>query len=304
MADSRLQLMDRVGVALDSPGVVSLIRELERLRWTGRVGYGPRALLGVCVVRFIYGLTSWVAAARLVGEHAGLRAILGVAPSKDAVWRFTRKLRHRLDVLADAATVALAALAERLPRLGRVVAIDSTDLPAYANGQRYRYKGGPEREAFSDPDASWGHRSAVSTRKGGGFYGYKLHMAACAITDLPLAWTVESARVADMRKAADVIDRLPRPPDVAVMDAGYWYPAIAQACRDRGVRPVIAPRKTMGRLPDEDKPFYRQRVAVEREFGRLKHVYGLATLKARGLDRVRVHASLCILTRLAAAEAV
>ena len=25
-----------------------------------------------------------------------------------------------------------------------------------------------EREAFSDPDASWGHRSAVSTRKGGG----------------------------------------------------------------------------------------------------------------------------------------
>jgi hypothetical protein len=25
---------------------------------------------------------------------------------------------------------------------------------------------GPERETFSDPDASWGHRSAVSTRKG------------------------------------------------------------------------------------------------------------------------------------------
>ena len=29
--------------------------------------------------------------------------------------------------------------------------------------------------SYSDPDASWGHRSAVSTRKGGGFYGYKLH---------------------------------------------------------------------------------------------------------------------------------
>lgn len=32
---------------------------------------------------------------------------------------------------------------------------------------------GPERQAYSDPDASWGHRSAVSTRKGGGFYGYR-----------------------------------------------------------------------------------------------------------------------------------
>lgn len=38
-------------------------------------------------------------------------------------------------------------------------------------------KGGPERERFSDPDASWGHRSAVSTPTGGGFYGFKLHLA-------------------------------------------------------------------------------------------------------------------------------
>jgi len=42
--------------------------------------------------------------------------------------------------------------------------------PAFANSQRYVSKHGPERERFSDPDASWGHRSAVSTRRGGGFY--------------------------------------------------------------------------------------------------------------------------------------
>jgi len=56
---------------------------------------------------------------------------------------------------------------------------DGSDMPAYANGQRFVSKGGRERadSEFSDPDASWGHRSAVSTRKGGGFYGYKLDMA-------------------------------------------------------------------------------------------------------------------------------
>jgi hypothetical protein len=32
----------------------------------------------------------------------------------------------------------IASLAERLPGLGRDVAIDGSDLPAYANGQRYR----------------------------------------------------------------------------------------------------------------------------------------------------------------------
>ena len=35
---------------------------------------------------------------------------------------------------------------------------------------------------YSDPDASWGHRSAVSTRKGGGYYGFKVDMAVCSRT--------------------------------------------------------------------------------------------------------------------------
>src|SRR5215210_193263 len=61
---------------------------------------------------------------------------------------------------------------------------DASDTPVYGNGQRFGSKNGRERsdDAFSDPDASWGHRSAVSTRKGGGFYGYKLDMATCART--------------------------------------------------------------------------------------------------------------------------
>jgi hypothetical protein len=57
-----------------------------------------------------------------------------------------------------------------VPEVGRDVAIDGSDLPAYANGQRFLSKNEPEREKFFDPDGSWGHRSAVSTRKGdGGF---------------------------------------------------------------------------------------------------------------------------------------
>ena len=53
-----------------------------------------------------------------------------------------------------------ASLREELPEYGEDIAIDASDLSAYANGQRYLSKAGPERERFSDPDASWGHRSA------------------------------------------------------------------------------------------------------------------------------------------------
>jgi hypothetical protein len=66
-------------------------------------------------------------------------------------------------------------------------------LPAYANDQKYLDKGGPERKTYSDPDASWSHRSAVSTREAGSFHGYKLHRAVCAETGLPLAWPMETA---------------------------------------------------------------------------------------------------------------
>lgn len=62
--------------------------------------------------------------------------------------------------------------------MGLDLALDGSDLPAYPNGQRYLSKGGPERKRY-DPDGTWGHRSAISTRKGGGFYGYKVHAAVC-----------------------------------------------------------------------------------------------------------------------------
>jgi transposase, IS5 family len=45
----------------------------------------------------------------------------------------------------------------------------------------------------------------------------------------------------------------------------------------------------------------RGRSSVEREFGRLKNEYGLKPLRVRGLERVRLHADLTIIAKLASA---
>ena len=42
-------------------------------------------------------------------------------------------------------------------------------------------------------------------------------------------------------------------------------------------------------------------VSVEREFGRLKHHYGLAILRVRRIERVRLHADLVMLGPLSLA---
>jgi hypothetical protein len=55
------------------------------------------------------------------------------------------------------------------------------------------------------------------------------------------------------------------------------------------------------RTTDRWKAIYRTRVAVEREFGGLKHEWGMLPLRVRRLPRVRLHVDLTILTRLASA---
>src|SRR5205807_3382311 len=110
-----------------------------------------------------------------------------------------------LDACLDRVAASLRA---EVPEYGQDIAVDASDLSAYANGQRFVSKNGPERERFSDPDASWGHRSAVSTRKGGGFYGYKLHLAVCARTELRVAWRVETARTHEASLADDLLARV------------------------------------------------------------------------------------------------
>lgn len=151
-------------------------------------------MVGACLVKTLFALPTWTRVAALIAEHPGLQAVLGGSPSCWACYRFTVKLRENQPALADCLDAIAAALQDEFPGIGENVAIDASDMPAYANGQRYVRQGGPERERFSDPDASWGHRSAVSTRSGGGFYGYKLQLLACTRTGLPLAWQVETAR--------------------------------------------------------------------------------------------------------------
>ncbi len=344
---------------LDSPEIAGLIRDLEETRWTGRPGYPLRAMVGMALAKSLYSIPTWTRTVALVREHAALREAIGGSgepPSHWACYRFATKLRTYSDLLDACIARVLDRLHRENPEMGRDLAIDGSDLPAYANGQRFVSKGGRERERFSDPDASWGHRSAVSTRKGGGYYGYKVHAAVCASSGLPLAWTVETASAAETNFALPLIDVARErgfAVRTAIMDKGYDNGPIHDGCMDRRVCPVTALRKTERVKRGEHKPpscehgewtfagadfkrkatkwrcptgecqpastwvkadrlhplipretersrkLYHSRGAVEREFGRLKHEWALLPLRVRGLDRVRLHADLTILAKLA-----
>jgi IS5 family transposase len=304
----RRSAVSELSSLLDSPEMVALIRDVDGLKLSKRRGYGTRTLIGACLVRTMYALPTWTRTADLIADHDGLQRVLDGAPLHWALYRFASKLRQHSAALADCVNRLADSLRAELPGYGEDAAIDASDLPAYANGQRYLYNNGPERQTYSDPDASWGHRSAVSTRKGGGFYGYKLHLAVCTRTGLPLAWQVETARRNESLYVAPLLDALHArgfKPETCAMDKGYDNNRVMDETRERGCVPIVCLRKgraiPLDRIPygsDEWKRLYRGRAAVEREFGRLKNECGLTPLRTRGLDRVRLHADLVMIARL------
>jgi hypothetical protein len=168
----------QVAALLDLPEIKQLIADLDETRWTGRPGYPVRTMVRAVLVKAVYTLPTWTRTARLIAEHAALREAIGNAPSHWACYRFAAKLRQHEAMLTACIGRVLAGLHEANPEMGQTVAIDGSDMPAYANGHKHvGNKNGPLREKFADPDAGWGHRSSISIRKGGAFYGYKLHIA-------------------------------------------------------------------------------------------------------------------------------
>lgn len=321
---ARRAAVSDVAAILDSPEVHDLIAAVQAVGdKRGRKGFGTRTMTGAMLIKGLFALPTWTWVAALIAEHPGLQDAIGGAPSVWACYRFSTKLRKNHPVLADCIDACAESLRVQLPDFGRDVAIDASDLPAWGNGQRYVSKGGKERERFSDPDASWGHRSAVSTRAAGGYYGFKIHAVVCARTELPMAWRIETAKAHESNFALPLLDAaLARGfnPETCAMDKGYDTVAIHDGFEARACHPVVpikGKKASQVALPPSAKPsrfnpaiqrhterfrsLYRGRAAVERAFGRAKHDHGLLPLRVRGIDRVALHADLVMLTRLSQA---
>src|SRR5437763_865349 len=153
-------------------------------------------------------------------------------------------------------------VARTVPRLSAVSEIsallDSPEVSAlvaeldglrWTGRQRYVKKGGPLRERYSDPEATWGHRSAVSTRSGGSFYGWKIHAAVCARTDLPLAWRIETAKATELSALESLLDAVHDRgfrPETVIGDTGYDFGPGHEAVIEHGAVPGFPRRNFAG----------------------------------------------------------
>lgn len=275
---------EQVATLLASPEIAGLVADLEATRWTGRPGYPIKAMVGMALVKAAYTLPTWTRTARLVAEHAALGEAIGGAPSVFACYRFTVKLRTHSAMLTACLDRVIGSLRDHLPELGDHLAIDGSDLPAYAKGHRHLFK---------NLRAGQGLRRLRDLRDLRGPQHPADHPAEADLNVFQGLHNPPKCKYGTWTFAGSDIKRSAskwRCPKDQCQPGSTWVKA------DR--LHTLIPRTT-----DRWKALYRERVGIEREFGVLKHEWAMLPLRVRRVSRVRLHVDLTILARLATALA-
>jgi hypothetical protein len=246
-----------------------LLIALEREHWTGRKGYSIRGMWAALIGGLINQCHTLADVARLLKRDKETRLICGFSkdnmPGEDALSRFLKKLVQHATVFDEFISDLVSKLRELLPGFGAKLAVDSTDILAYANGYR---------QQPADREAKWGAKKkgpgkakgqAEGEKKTGEkkepevyyWFGYKLHLVIDALYELPLAFILTPANEADttylkplLQKAK--VDQRQTRSEVVITDKGYDSQEnnlfVYQDCKAIPIIP-IRERKDM-QLPD------------------------------------------------------
>ncbi len=252
---------DRLMVVLEALPSEKLIATLERERWTGRKGHPIRGMWSAMIAGVLARCETLADVPRLLKRDKDARTICGFSkdkiPDEDAFGRFVRKLAAHVDLLEECFCGLVERLRELLPTFGAKLAVDSTDIEAYANGHR---------KNPADTDARWGAKGAghhggpsVEGKKRDLYYwfGYKLHLVVDSVYELPVSFLVTTANESDTKQMKVLLEKAA--PDKAkaklqavIADKGYdSQENCALAFGTYGAAPIIPIREREGeQLPD------------------------------------------------------
>ena len=243
---------DRLAMVLEAIPAEGLISVLEKEHWTGRRGYSVRGMWSALIAGVLADAGSLADVVRLLRRDKDTRIICGFSegnlPSQDALGRFLKKLVIHGDLLEKCFADLAKELRQLLPGFGTKLAVDSTDIKAYANGHR---------QHPSDGDARWeakggGHHARPAEASKGQrdlyyWFGYKLHLIVDVCYELPVSFVLTPANESDtthmealLKKAG--ADQPETRPQAVIADKGYDsqsnYNFIYNECQAAPIIPI------------------------------------------------------------------
>jgi transposase len=275
---------------------------------TGRPGYTVEVLWKTYVAMAVLGLPTFASLIRALQNNPMIAVACGIMsedgiPSKFAYSRFIHKLSKPdfVVMVKNVMRELTRQLYTSIPEFGKSVAIDSTDVKAWSNGNK---------KPASDKDATWAVKSDTAGKKKY-YFGYKLHLLVDTQSELPIAANVTTAAFADVRAASRVLSHARFTyrafhPEFVICDAGYSGQKFNSLIkRQYRARPIIKINPSHKKLlfveSKEWQRIYGRRTAIERMFSRLKTYRRLNNITVHGIRKVTVHCFISLIVTQAQA---
>lgn len=199
-----------------------LLEILTATRWTGRPGFPIKVIWQTLIVSYALDIPTIQELIRTLRRNPLVAIRCGIhskeeIPSRFAYYRFIKKLIIHQELIENCMAKTIETLREKYPEIGKVVAIDSTDIPSYAKRNK---------KPCSDPDAKWGYKNKGDIKKYS-WLGYKMHLPVdTSKYEVPLIPIVTPANLHDsplmiplVRKNRKAINGLK--PEFILGDKGY-----------------------------------------------------------------------------------
>ena len=237
--NSQIELLKLVFEEIDK---TEIIDRLEEDYTTGRRGYPKRSMFRAICIMYVFNFTSQNVLIDNLKSNEQLRTICGFEhlPDRRTFNRNFDQLATYADLIDDAITSIVNGLHDELPDLGSRVAIDSTAIRTYSNGNR---------KVVSDPDASWGYKNSSKTKGGKPekFFGYKAHMITDVTYGIPLSVSTGKSGGNDFTTLIPMINKTEMnfdwfAPEVVIADRGYDSKKNYNFLWSKGIHPVIKNR--------------------------------------------------------------
>ena len=180
-------------------------------------------MLQAVIAGWVYNLHSMAELRRELLRNGSLRILVGISsvgkvPSEDTLSRFLARLAQSGDVVDELHARVVVQIRELDPGIGKHVAIDSTAINAWANGNRSQP---------ADLDASWGCKGHKEKGESAWWFGYKEHLAVDTRAELVLAYKTTTASASDAKNLEPLLEKLDH-----LLPAGHLEAVMADAQYD------------------------------------------------------------------------
>ncbi len=294
--------------SINTKQIRSQLRDLYHRKGPGRKPINPMAMLKAQLLKHLLRIPSDRRLALRLKHDRRTAKACGFKKQTPSHGLFTH-FRHRLgeETYHRVFNHLLGSLLEAGAVKAEVIAVDSTHVEAYSQ------RAPDNRTGKSDPEAR------VGRGKRGFILGYRVHIACCVESEMPLAFTVAPCNENDkvyFKPLLEKVHSLGVRFKAVLADAQYNSAKVRAAAEAYGAEPVIPVRRD-SRVKDALRvgrdfvtrgaqrlvELFKGRWSVERLFSRAKEWLLLGCLKLRGLEQVTIHACLSFTAMLAVAHA-